>query len=111
MEPKRIYAVDQQAEDDSLDVKETYNGLVNSEKALREQKIGHEGNVRRMRTKAGKGTVQMKLVMEEENVESSEEISSPKLDACVSVTKEISSSLKMNLDACISVTRGDAIKE
>ena len=64
VEPKRIFAVDQQAEDDSVDVKETYDGLVNSEKALREQKIGHEGNVRRMRTKAGNGTVQMKLAME-----------------------------------------------
>ena len=43
-----------------------------------------------------------------------EEISSSlitKLDACRSVTEEISSSLKTNLDACISDIEGNVIKE
>ena len=81
-EPKRIYAFDRQAEVGAIHVKE--------------QKIGHEDNVKRIRTEASNKIVKMKLAMEEEKDESRE---------------ELTSYFKTELDACISVTKGDAIKE
>ena len=117
-EPKRIYAFGRRAEDNSSDVKDTYDGLVSGheyivtskvklKEAWSEHKTGHECNVERIRTETGKETAKVKLEREEENDEASEEISSPlktKLDACVSVIEEISSSLKTKLDACSAVT-------
>ena len=50
---------------------------VKAEEALREQKVEHEGNVKRIRTEASNGIVKMKLAMEEEKNESSEKVSSP----------------------------------
>jgi len=69
---------------------------VKAEEALREQKIRHEDNVKRLRTEASHEIVNMKLAMEEEKKESS-------VEATVS--------LKAKLDSCMSVAGGDAIKE
>ena len=63
VEPRRIYAVGRQAEDNSSDVKETYDGLVSGhefmrtskvklQEALSEKKTGQEDNVKRIRTEA-----------------------------------------------------------